>query len=118
MTKLAAELMVQEYGDAYGLRYIINRCGLITGPWQMARTDQGVIVYWLASHFFRRPLRYIGFQGTGKQVRDLLHIEDLCELIVLQIDDFARFHGHLFNVGGGVECSLSLLECTDLCFDL
>ena len=118
MTKLAAELMVQEYGDAYGLRYIINRCGVITGPWQMARTDQGVIAHWLVSHFFRRPLRYIGFQGTGKQVRDFLHIDDLCELIEVQIDDFARFQGSLFNVGGGVECSLSLLECTDLCREI
>lgn len=45
MSKLAAELMVQEYGDAYGLRWIINRCGLITGPWQMGKTDQGVIVH-------------------------------------------------------------------------
>ena len=115
MSKLAAELMVQEYGDAYDLRWIINRCGLITGPWQMGKTDQGVIVHWLASHYFRRPLRYIGFNGTGKQVRDFLHVDDLCELVLAQAADFGRFAGRVLNAGGGVAGSLSLRECTDLC---
>src|ERR1019366_2730783 len=50
MTKLAAELMVAEYGDAYGVRFAIDRCGLLTGPWQMARADQGVVAYWAAAH--------------------------------------------------------------------
>jgi len=43
MTKLSAELMVAEYGDAYGIRFVIDRCGLLTGPWQMAKADQGVV---------------------------------------------------------------------------
>ena len=115
MTKLAAELMVQEYGAAYGLRWIINRCGLITGPWQMGKTDQGVIAYWVASHYFRRPLRYIGFDGTGKQVRDFLHVDDLCDLVLTQMADFERASGSVLNVGGGLEGSLSLRECTELC---
>jgi CDP-paratose 2-epimerase len=67
MTKLAAELMVEEYADAYGLRYMINRCGLLTGPWQTAKSDQGVMALWMAAHYFRRGLSYIGFRGTGKQ---------------------------------------------------
>src|ERR1019366_2504910 len=50
MTKLAAELMVAEYGDASGIRFAIDRCGLLTGPWQMARADQGVVAYWAAAH--------------------------------------------------------------------
>ena len=90
MTKLAAELMVEEYGNAFGLPYIINRCGLLTGPWQMARSDRGVIALWLAAHYFRRPLLYIGFGATGKQVRDFLHIEDFCDLIVDQVRNFSR----------------------------
>jgi CDP-paratose 2-epimerase len=48
MTKLAGELMVAEYADAYGIRYLIDRCGLLTGPWQMAKSDQGVIALWMA----------------------------------------------------------------------
>src|SRR5205823_893212 len=88
MTKLAGELMVTEYADAYGLRTVINRCGLIAGPWQMGKADQGVVTLWAAAHYFRQPLRYIGFGGAGKQVRDILHIEDLCDLVA---DQVARF---------------------------
>jgi CDP-paratose 2-epimerase len=118
MSKLAAELMVEEYGDAYGLRWIINRCGVITGPWQMGKIDQGVIVHWMAAHYFRRPLSYIGFNGSGKQVRDFLHIDDICDLVIAQASDFDRFAGSIFNAGGGLERSLSLRECTSLCRDL
>jgi CDP-paratose 2-epimerase len=118
MTKLAAELMVEEYADAYGLRYIINRCGLLTGPWQMAKADQGVMVLWMAAHYFRRGLSYIGFQGTGKQVRDVLHIDDCCDLLVDQIQHFALYNGRCYNVGGGLDNSLSLQETTRLCTEI
>ncbi len=118
MTKLAAELMIQEYGDAYNLRYIIDRCGLVTGPWQMGKADQGVISFWLAAHYFHRPLRYIGFRGSGKQVRDFVHIDDLADLILMQTADFAAHAGHVVNVGGGAAFSLSLLECTKLCSEV
>lgn len=118
MTKLAAELMVEEYADAYGLRYIINRCGLLTGPWQMAKADQGVMVLWMAAHYFRRGLAYIGFQGTGKQVRDVLHIDDFYDLLVDQIQYFALYSGHAYNIGGGLSNSLSLQETTQLCAEI
>ena len=115
MTKLAAEMMIEEYSEAYGFRYIIDRCGLLTGPWQMAKSDQGVIAQWVAWHYFGRPLRYIGFGGTGKQVRDFLHIDDFCDLVADQITHFDAYRGRRWNVGGGVENSLSLREATDLC---
>jgi CDP-paratose 2-epimerase len=118
MTKLASELMVEEYADAYGLRCVINRCGLLSGPGQMGKSDQGVIALWMAHHYFRRPLRYIGFGGLGKQVRDFLHIADLCDLVIEQIGDFERYRGQVFNVGGGAEYSLSLAECTTLCREI
>ncbi len=118
MTKLAGELMVAEYGDAYGLRYIIDRCGVLTGPWQMAKSDQGVIALWVAAHYFRRNLSYIGFDGSGRQVRDFLHVADLCELLCAQIADFDRYNGRLLNVGGGVAFSLSLRETTRLCEEI
>jgi CDP-paratose 2-epimerase len=114
MTKLAAELMLQEYADAYGLRYIVNRCGLLTGPWQMAKSDQGVMALWVAAHYFKQPLRYIGFGGGGKQVRDFLHVDDLCDLVLDQIRNIDSYQGRIYNVGGGRECSLSLLETTAL----
>ena len=118
MTKLAAELMVEEYADAYGLRVIINRCGLLTGPWQMAKSDQGVIALWMSAHYFHRGLSYIGFQGTGKQVRDILHIDDFCDLLIEQIQNFSLYSGGRYNVGGGLLHSLSLRETTHLCEEI
>jgi CDP-paratose 2-epimerase len=115
MTKLAAELMVEEYADAYRLRFIVNRCGLLTGPWQMAKSDQGVMALWMGAHYFRRGLSYIGFQGTGKQVRDILHIDDFCDLLADQIQNFSLYSGRGYNVGGGLSNSLSLWETTQLC---
>ena len=117
-TKLAAELLVTEYGDSLGVRTVIDRCGVIAGPWQMGKVDQGVFTHWLLSHHAGRPLSYIGYGGSGKQVRDLLHVEDLYELILEQLADPDGWHGATVNVGGGVEGSLSLLETTELCREL
>lgn len=118
MTKLAAELMIEEFGDAYGLRCIVNRCGLIAGPWQMGKSDQGVVTLWMAAHHFGRPLRYIGYGGEGKQVRDILHIDDLVDLVALQTADVSRYAGRTFNAGGGAGFSLSLREMTALCQEI
>jgi CDP-paratose 2-epimerase len=117
-TKLAAELLVAEYADAFGVRSVINRCGVIAGPWQMGKVDQGVFTHWLLAHRLGRPLTYIGYGGAGKQVRDLLHVDDLCALIAEQLADPGAWDGATVNVGGGVEGSLSLLETTQLCQQL
>ena len=117
-TKLAAELLIAEYADAFGVRGVIDRCGVIAGPWQMGKVDQGVFTHWLLAHRLGRPLTYIGYGGTGKQVRDLLHVDDLCELILEQLADPEGWDGATVNVGGGVEGRLSLRETTDLCREL
>lgn len=114
-SKLASELLLEEYRSAYGLRGIVNRCGVLTGPWQMGKVDQGVIVLWVAKHVFGGKLAYIGHGGTGKQVRDILHVQDLFDLLQIQIARFAEFDGQTFNVGGGVDVSVSLQELTKLC---
>ncbi len=114
-TKLASELIIQEYSEMYGVRTVINRCGVLTGPWQMGKVDQGVIVLWVAKHYFRQPLSYIGYGGEGKQVRDILHVRDLYRLLEIQIKDMDTHNGEIYNVGGGLEQSLSLLELTHLC---
>ena len=118
MTKLAAEYMVEEYADAYGFRYIIDRFGVLTGPHQMAKSDQGVIALWVAAHYYGRKLSYIGFGGTGKQVRDFLHVQDFCDLVVDQLRHFDRYQNARYNAGGGAERSLSLLETTALCREI
>ncbi len=114
-TKLAAELLIQEYVYSHGMRAVINRCGILTGPWQMGKVDQGVVTYWMSRHLFQRELLYLGYGGTGKQVRDLLHVSDLAALIVKQMQHVAGWDGQIFNVGGGLCCSLSLKELTEHC---
>src|SRR5262249_17296481 len=96
----------------------INRCGLLTGPWQMGKVDQGVVTLWVARHTFAQPLRYIGFGGQGKQVRDVLHVADLFDLVVRQAADLARWDGRVYNVGCGREVAASLQELTNVCREI
>lgn len=114
-SKLASELFVQEYADTYGLAAVINRCGVIAGPGQFGKVDQGVFTLWVANHMFGLPLRYTGFGGTGKQVRDLLHPDDLHRLVVSQLEGGVPLRGQVVNAGGGTDGSVSLLELTGLC---
>jgi len=118
MTKLAAEYMVEEYSDAYGFRHLIDRFGVLTGPHQMAKADQGVIALWMAAHTYGQALSYIGFGGVGKQVRDFLHVNDFCELLVDQLRHFEKYQGARYNVGGGAAHSLSLCEATEMCAEI
>ena len=113
-SKYSSELFIHEYGKYKNLEYIINRCSMVAGPWQMGKIDQGVVTYWLASHIFKKELRYIGYSGNGKQVRDILHVNDLCNLIDLQIDNWSKVDSQVFNIGGGKKNSLSLMELTKL----
>ncbi len=117
-TKLASEMLLQEYIDMYGVRGVINRCGVLTGPWQMGKVDQGVVVLWVAKHIFGGELSYIGFGGQGKQVRDILHVNDLFQLLKIQINDIKNHNGMVYNVGGGSDVSLSLSELTKYCQDI
>ena len=114
-TKLASELLIQEYNAMLGMKTVINRCGVITGSYQMGKVDQGVVVLWVARHFWEKKLGYFGYGGEGKQVRDILHIHDLFRLIDQQVHDIDKFSGQVFNVGGGNGCSVSLKELTTLC---
>jgi CDP-paratose 2-epimerase len=117
-TKYAAEVLIEEYRAGFGVPTVIDRCGVIAGPWQMGKVDQGVFTHWMLSHFYQQPLSYIGFGGEGKQVRDLLHVADLVDLVERQLLDPEGWDGRTVNVGGGRECSLSLAEATAICRDL
>ena len=117
-TKFAAEKLIEEYRAAYGLKGVINRCAVVAGPWQFGKVDQGVASLWVMGHHFGRPLSYIGYGGIGKQVRDFLHVEDLCDLIVEQINQFDRWDGWLGNVSGGSSNTVSLCELTALCEEI
>ncbi|MFT3794525.1 NAD-dependent epimerase/dehydratase family protein [Flavobacterium sp.] len=114
-TKLSSELFIQEYAEFYGLQAAVTRFGVIAGPRQMGKTDQGVVTLWMAKHYWNQSLKYIGYGGTGKQVRDILHVDDLVELIDLQIHQIEKFTGKIFNAGGGLANSASLQEMTAIC---
>ena len=114
-TKLCSELLLREYGEMYGIRTVVNRCGVLAGPWQMGKVDQGVIALWAARHLYGGQLQYVGFGGEGRQVRDVLHVDDLLRLVEYELDHFDVVDGETFNVGGGVEVSTSLQELTATC---
>ena len=114
-SKLSGELLIQEYVFNSGLRALINRCGILAGPWQMGKVDQGVVTLWAARHHFGKPLKYLGFGGRGKQVRDMLHIEDLFDLLCRQMASPQLWDGRVYNVGGGNDVSSSLNELTTIC---
>ena len=117
-TKLGAELLIAEYAEVYAINTVIDRCGVVAGPWQMGKVDQGVFTYWMLNHHLGRSLRYLGYGGTGKQVRDLLHVDDLATLVEDQLRRPEHWSGVTVNVGGGLEVSLSLVETTELCREL
>lgn len=117
-TKLASEVMVQEYAAMHGFRSVIDRCGVLAGPWQMGKVDQGFVLLWLSRHYWGLPLNYIGFGGQGAQVRDVLHVADLCDLVVHQLQHFGELDGRVFNVGGGLANSASLHAFTQLCAEV
>ena len=114
-SKLASELIIQEYNEFYKLKTVINRCGVLTGAWQMGKADQGVVVLWVARHFWKKQLSYNGYGGTGKQVRDILHVNDLFRLVDWQLHHMDAVNGEILNAGGGREVSVSLAELTKLC---
>lgn len=114
-TKLSAEILLHEYCEAYGMKAVINRYGLVAGPWQMGKSDQGIIMYWLAAHEYGIPLKYIGYDGLGYQTRDVLHINDLLDLLLIQLKNIDSYNGLTCNVGGGKDNAISLKELTDIC---
>jgi CDP-paratose 2-epimerase len=114
-TKLASEAIALEYGYAFDFPVWINRCGVLAGPGQFGTPDQGIFSYWINAHLRRRPLRYIGFGGSGKQVRDALHPADLSALLDRQISTERRDGRRLYTAGGGCRNSMSLAELTQWC---
>jgi CDP-paratose 2-epimerase len=88
---------------------------VLSGPYQMGKIDQGVIVLWMAKHFWKGRLGYIGYGGLGQQARDVLHVRDLFRLVQWQIVNLGLLKGQIFNVGGGLKNTVSLSELTDLC---
>jgi CDP-paratose 2-epimerase len=114
-TKLASELLALEYGEAFGLPIWINRCGVLAGASQFGRPDQGIFAFWINSYLRRQPLRYIGFDGRGHQVRDCLHPRDVAWLAWKQMQSPDRQVERVQNVAGGVGWAMSLAQLSAWC---
>lgn len=115
-SKIMADLMIQEYCGSFGVPYICNRFSCLAGPWQWGKVAQGWVAWWVIAHEFGLPLRYIGYHG--KQVRDVLFVDDLCALIDLQAKRLTTtrpVYWGAYNVGGGPANACSLIEMTRMC---
>ena len=117
-TKLTSEHLIKEYAYLYKIKYLINRVALVSGPWQFGKEEQGFVSLWVWRHINNFKINFIGFNGTGRQVRDVLHIKDLCELILLQIQKIKKINNKLMNIGGGKKNSLNLIQLTKLSSDI
>jgi CDP-paratose 2-epimerase len=111
--KRASEQLAIEYGSAFDFPVWINRCGVLAGAGQFGKADQGVFSFWVHSYRWRKPLRYIGFDGEGHQVRDCLHPRDLISVLINQIRGAKG--PVVCNFGGGLANSMSLRELSNWC---
>lgn len=114
-TKLAAEALALDYGEAFGFPVWIDRCGVLAGAGQFGTPDQGIFAYWINAHLRKRPLRYIGFDGKGKQARDVFHPRDLAALVNAQMRTARRGGRRIYTAGGGPEQAASLAQLTRWC---
>ncbi len=114
-TKRCSELLACEYGQTFGLPVSVLRCGVLAGAGQFGKIDQGIFSFWIHSYARRRPLKYIGFDGSGHQVRDCLHARDLVPLITKQIEKPRADAPKVLNVAGGAGASASLKQLSDWC---
>ena len=108
-------MFIEEFSFAFGVKYIINRLGVVSGPFQFGKQDQGFVSLWVWSHIMKKKLKYIGYEGYGNQVRDILHINDLCEIIEIQIKKIRVINNKTFTIGGSKNNTISLKQLTYLC---
>jgi CDP-paratose 2-epimerase len=113
-TKIAAEYLALEYGADFDCPVWINRCGVMAGAGQFGRPDQGIFSYWINAWLRNRPLKYIGFNRKGYQVRDCMYPRDLISILRQQMDAPSD-KNRICNFGGGVTNSMSLAQLSAWC---
>jgi CDP-paratose 2-epimerase len=106
-SKGAAEQYVRDYARSYDLRTIVFRMSCIYGPHQFGNEDQGWVAHFLIRSLEGNP---IVLYGDGKQVRDILYIQDLVNALLLGYQNMNALAGSVFNIGGGDRNAISLLE--------
>lgn len=114
-SKGAADSYIRDYARSYGLQTVIFRMSCIYGPHQFGTEDQGWVAHFLIQALKGNPITIF---GDGKQVRDILYIEDLVNAFQLAKNQIDQVAGEEFNIGGGYENSISLKEFINLLEDL
>jgi CDP-paratose 2-epimerase len=107
-SKLSADTYHQEYFHLYQVPVVINRMSCIYGYYQQGVADQGWIDHFVRQAFTKNPT--LDIYGDGKQVRDMLWGGDVARLYLDELEHIEEIKGQIFNVGGGVDNTLSLLE--------
>ncbi len=106
-SKGAADLYCLDFARIYGLKTIVFRQSCIYGPHQLGVEDQGWVAHFSKQFLLKKPITIF---GDGKQIRDLLYIDDLIEAYQLAIKNVNKIKGEVFNIGGGKNNAYSLLE--------
>ncbi|HEV7333607.1 MAG TPA: NAD-dependent epimerase/dehydratase family protein [Flavisolibacter sp.] len=110
-TKGVADQYILDYARTFGLKTVVFRMSCIYGPHQFGTEDQGWVAHFLIQALKGKP---ITIYGDGKQVRDILFVEDLVNAFLLAQENIENISGHAFNMGGGAHNTVSLLELLDL----
>jgi CDP-paratose 2-epimerase len=114
-SKGTADQYVIDYARSFGLPNVVFRMSCIYGPHQCGTEDQGWVAHFLIQAQNGLPITIF---GDGMQVRDVLHVEDLAEALMLASENAHRLAGRAFNIGGGPRNTVSLLELLDLIAEL
>lgn len=114
-TKLASESLALEYGAAFDFPVWIDRCGVLAGAGQFGTPDQGIFSYWINAHAQKRPLKFLGFDGLGKQARDAFHPRDLAALVDAQMRESRLAGPRIYTAGGGAANMMSLAQLHAWC---
>lgn len=114
-SKGAADAYILDYARTYGLKAVVFRMSCIYGPHQFGTEDQGWVAHFLISALEGKPLT---IYGDGKQVRDILYVKDLVRAMKIAQNNMDTLTGKAFNIGGGVENTVSLLELIKMIEDL
>lgn len=110
-SKGAAEQYVLDYTRSFGIQGVVFRMSCIYGPHQCGNEDQGWVAHFIQSVVNQQPIR---LYGNGRQVRDLLYVDDLVAAMLLAVQQIDRLAGRAFNIGGGPDNTVSLLELMSL----
>lgn len=112
LSKVCADLTCQEWAKAFDMPIIVNRFSCLAGPGQFGKSEQGWLAWFVIAAILGLPVTLYGYKG--KQVRDVLFMPDICNLIDIQMKDIYKHSGEVFNIGGGNKINTSLIECIEM----